>query len=823
MWTLDNYDNVDTNHANTVVGYDDGKSYTEGGTTGYGAFKIANSWGVGFSGEKIDDGFYWISYEAMKQRVGGCMFYYDMVGYQPQLLATFRISHTVRSECDIRVGLGNPTSPIATKSFSQYVDGGSFPFCQNNIVFDITEFMNYVPTVLGRSFFLRVYDSGTSTIGNVTRFAVDHEDSPDAPRQTVQLTAVYLNVTLSLGRILINSSLSPSLPNQKVAAGGNVNLFFGNMEWSITSCYLLVSRDNISQVSAGDAAYTPTFNLADLQASVITAYSSASGNWQVGYDWINGTIPTSVAGGRYFFKAFADLSTPVPVSDTDVTVVGAVHVTPASGPGGAAITLDGYAFTASSSANITYLNPVTSEWTSIVNNTPTDASGHFTYATFAPELLQNQPTGDSAALFDSIVFRAQDNNDSAYYNATTSFHEFRRGLAQFSNAAAAGLYGNNTDLTSSVLVVAGRSVSIVGNWFTPGIISLRWDEASLDTAVADSSGYFSKTVTVPAATVGSHTVSFSDANTNFIVTIAVVPFLVSSDNYDGLWHTADFTITLTSVDNGQGIAATYYRINNGPTRSVGADGQPRITTDGANNILEYWSVDGAGNEELPHKVVSQIKLDKTAPTGSIQINGGAPYSRSVSVTLTLTAADTSSGVFQVRFSNDGVWDNEQWESPTSTRSWTLTSGDGAKTVHYQVADNQGFVYTCSSTITLDETKPVANAGPNLTVRSGSQVTFNASECTDNMGIVNYEWDFGDGTTATGKTVTYTYSSSGTYTVTLTIQDVAGNIATSSVTATVAIDVVPEFPSAAVTLLFLAATLMATVVYQRRKIKTKLQS
>ena len=62
------------------------------------------------------------------------MFYYDMIDYQPQLLATFRINHQMRNECDIRVGLGNATSPIATKSFSQYVDGGSFPFPQNNIV-----------------------------------------------------------------------------------------------------------------------------------------------------------------------------------------------------------------------------------------------------------------------------------------------------------------------------------------------------------------------------------------------------------------------------------------------------------------------------------------------------------------------------------------------------------------------------------------------------------------------------------------------------------------------------------------------------------------
>jgi C1A family cysteine protease len=78
VWTLDSYINPDVNHANTIVGYDDSISYTENGTTQYGAFKVANSWGVG-GWEKDPDGFYWISYETMKQRIGYCMFYYDML------------------------------------------------------------------------------------------------------------------------------------------------------------------------------------------------------------------------------------------------------------------------------------------------------------------------------------------------------------------------------------------------------------------------------------------------------------------------------------------------------------------------------------------------------------------------------------------------------------------------------------------------------------------------------------------------------------------------------------------------------------------------
>ena len=91
------------------------------------------------------------------------------------------------------------------------------------------------------------------------------------------------------------------------------------------------------------------------------------------------------------------------------------------------------------------------------------------------------------------------------------------------------------------------------------------------------------------------------------------------------------------------------------TSVVRADGHPYITTEGANNTLEYWSVDKAGNEELPHKILTGIKLDKTAPSGSIAINNNATYANSISVTLNLTASDAASGVYQVRFSNDGAW------------------------------------------------------------------------------------------------------------------------------------------------------------------------
>jgi PKD repeat protein len=77
----------------------------------------------------------------------------------------------------------------------------------------------------------------------------------------------------------------------------------------------------------------------------------------------------------------------------------------------------------------------------------------------------------------------------------------------------------------------------------------------------------------------------------------------------------------------------------------------------------------------------------------------------------------------------------------------------------------------------DKTSPTADFDY---VASGLSVAFDASASSDNVGIVNYEWTFGDGNSGMGKTFTHTYSSAGTYEVTLTVKDAAGNSNTASI-------------------------------------------
>ena len=121
----------------------------------------------------------------------------------------------------------------------------------------------------------------------------------------------------------------------------------------------------------------------------------------------------------------------------------------------------------------------------------------------------------------------------------------------------------------------------------------------------------------------------------------------------------------------------YRRTNNGKEKTVSANGQPEFTSEGGNNWLEYWSNDILDNEEK-HNILKNVKLDKTLPTGSIQINDGASSTDSTSVTLTLTAEDSISGVSQIRFSNDGLWDDETWED------WDLSGSVPEGTLYVEV-------------------------------------------------------------------------------------------------------------------------------------------
>jgi hypothetical protein len=276
------------------------------------------------------------------------------------------------------------------------------------------------------------------------------------------------------------------------------------------------------------------------------------------------------------------------------------------------------------------------------------------------------------------------------------------------------------------------------------------------------------------------TLDSEDNIESYFVSLDTIP-PTTIHNYDGLWHTSDITIVPSSSDDLSGVTEIFYRINNGPVRRVSVDGYPVITTEGANNTLEYWSIDNAGNEE-PYKIITGIKLDKTPPTGFISINEGRRYTNATTVTLTLSANDEVSGVAEMRFSNDNVtWTS--WEPYFTTKTWVLKPGDGLKKVYVQFRDHAGLVsQTYYSTITLDTTPPTIKAvipEPSLQVYS-TTLTVTYTGIDELSGIDHYEIRLDEGMWINMGTITsYTFKDlkAGSHTFYIKVIDKAGNINT----------------------------------------------
>jgi hypothetical protein len=120
-----------------------------------------------------------------------------------------------------------------------------------------------------------------------------------------------------------------------------------------------------------------------------------------------------------------------------------------------------------------------------------------------------------------------------------------------------------------------------------------------------------------------------------------------------------------------------------------------------------WSSSGTGDTEVHYTPISGIKLDKTAPTGSI--TPSVSVTETSTITLNLNKADAASGVAQMRLANEnGVW--TEWIPYSAVETWTLSDGIGVKTVYCQFMDNAGLtspVYSCTVTVQTPESTPSA--------------------------------------------------------------------------------------------------------------------
>ncbi|MFA5102556.1 MAG: hypothetical protein WC525_05340 [Candidatus Thermoplasmatota archaeon] len=158
-------------------------------------------------------------------------------------------------------------------------------------------------------------------------------------------------------------------------------------------------------------------------------------------------------------------------------------------------------------------------------------------------------------------------------------------------------------------------------------------------AVAVSIIFFVISISVIPSTANMMTLK--DDTTPPITTCTLNP--PDPDGQNG-WYINNVTVTLSTTDNESGVNVTYYRVN---TTSWEIYIEPFIlSNDGCPILIEYYSIDNAGNEETPKSVV--LKIDKTPPTVGWNIaweKVGDQYY----IIITVTSYDNMSGMSKVEF------------------------------------------------------------------------------------------------------------------------------------------------------------------------------
>ena len=214
--------------------------------------------------------------------------------------------------------------------------------------------------------------------------------------------------------------------------------------------------------------------------------------------------------------------------------------------------------------------------------------------------------------------------------------------------------------------------------------------------------------------------------------------VVSSSQIDLSWTDNSNDESGFSIERKTGASGTYAVIG-----SVG----PNVTTYSSKNLIQtmtyYYRVrakSGSTYSTYTDEVSASTGADITPPTGSVLINSGAAFTNSTTVTLTLSATDIASGVASMQFSND----NAAWLAPepyATTKSWTLSTGDGAKTVYAKFKDNANNwsnAILSTNAIVLDTTPPLVAITVPVTGFTNNKTPLLSYAVSDGMIVVKLD-------------------------------------------------------------------------------------
>lgn len=192
------------------------------------------------------------------------------------------------------------------------------------------------------------------------------------------------------------------------------------------------------------------------------------------------------------------------------------------------------------------------------------------------------------------------------------------------------------------------------------------------------------------------------------------------------------------------------------------------------------------DQNQPNSTTIAVNVNNTPPVVAIiSFPDGQLYPVGIDTTFSLVAqvSDAEHSAAQLTYAWQTVLhhDNHVHTEPIdqSVSSSTVISGVGCYTdqFHYSVSLTVSDPGGLSTTVVHQLFPDCARIAPTAVITASSVnglsplvVSMNGSQSVDNGTVVSYQWQFGDGTSATGETVSRTFTDVGDYHVVLTVTD-----------------------------------------------------
>ena len=290
---------------------------------------------------------------------------------------------------------------------------------------------------------------------------------------------------------------------------------------------------------------------------------------------------------------------------------------------------------------------------------------------------------------------------------------------------------------------------------------------------------------VPAAPSGAndgrHTVSYRASDAAGLVEtprsaevrIDATPPVTTVSGADEAWHASDVTLEFAARDEFSGVAATEYRVGEGPW-TAGTRLVLRAVADGSNDgahAVAYRSRDNAGNLEAEQGVV--VRIDAGAPR--TQVDGADKAWHANDVLLRLTATDPHSGVEATEYRVDeGPWVKGDAVKVRAPRDG---GGDGEHRVRYRSRDKAGNLEAeRTALVRIDATPPRTTVQGGGDARRGGGVTVQLAAADAHSGVARTEYRLDGGAWREGTVVTIPESPAGVHRLEYRSVDRAGNVA-----------------------------------------------